>query len=125
MIRSYHPNDMDMIAQIHEKYYAEEFSLPDFISHFLCSFTVVNKGEIISIGGVRTIVESIVITDRDKSVRARYHALHEILAASKFIAGKYGYDQIHATIVNDDAWKQHLKKIGFEPIKGNMLVLGV
>lgn len=125
MIRSYHPNDMEVIAQIHEKHYAEEFSLPDFISNFLCSFTIVNKGEIVSVGGMRTIVESVVITDKDKSVRDRREALYQILEASIYITGKCGYNQIHASIINDESWKRHLTKVGFKPIKGNMLVLEV
>jgi len=125
MIRSYHPNDLHEIAEIHKKYYASEFSLPDFITKFLCSFTIVDNGKIICAGGVRTIVESVIVTDKSQSVRIRREALYEMLQASMFTANKCGYEQLHASIIDDEQWKRHLDKVGFKPIKGEMLVLDV
>ena len=125
MIRCYHPNDFNEVAQIHEKYYAEEFSLPNFFDRFLCSFTIVEDGEIISAGGVRAIAESVIVTDKSKNIKVRRKALYDMLDAQMFVTKKYGYDQLHASIINDPQWQRHLIKVGFKPIKGNMLVLEV
>lgn len=126
MIRSFYPTDLNKIEQIHEKYYKNEFELPDFWNNYLCAFTVENENqEIVLSGGIRTILEAVVITDKSKSVRDRRLALIEFLHASATIGSKYAYDQIHATVINDEKWENHLKRIGFRPTKGNMLVLGI
>lgn len=125
MIRSLWPSDLEQLKIIHEKYYKHEFEFPDFYKNFLCAFTVVENDEIIVSGGIRTILESVIITDQSRSPRMRRSALYEILQASSFIASKYEYDQIHATVIDDDKWKHQLGKVGFKPVNGSMLVLNL
>lgn len=124
IIRSMREDDIDQLMRIHEKFYRNEFNFPDFLRHFLCAFVVIDNNErIITGGGVRTIAESILITDLDRHTRERMKALFKVLNASVFIARKSNYDQIHAFIQGD--WKKHLKKVGFNPAKGEALVLGL
>jgi len=105
-----------------EKYYKEEFDFPDFITNFLCCFIVEQEGNIICAAGVRTIAEVILITDKDFPVRSRRGSLYNVLDASSFIAGKMGYNALHA-FITDLTWKEHLSNVGFHPIKGDGLIL--
>jgi hypothetical protein len=124
-IRSIETSDFEQIRAIHEKHYREEFSLPDFINKFICAYVVENsKDKIISVAGVRTIVECIAITNKDASVRERRDALLQILEASKYFAAANGYSELHA-FIQEEAWKHHLEKFGFHKTKGKALVLEV
>lgn len=123
MIRAYHPNDLINLAEIHEKFYKEEFSLPNFMDEFLMAFTAIENENIVAVGGVKNILEIVLLTDKNKLIADKRKALYDIFQASLFTAGKYGYKEICAHIVNDDKWKRHLHKIGFRPLRGEMLTL--
>lgn len=117
------PEDLEIIKEIHKEYYSDEFSFPDFSKHYLGCFVVTNDEEqIITAGGVQTIPEVVLITDKRQSVRARREALLEILQASLFIADKFKYDQIHA-FIQEHGYEEQLKKKGFRQTKGTSLVL--
>jgi len=124
MIREIQVGDLEQLKWIHAKYYKDQFEFPDFLEHFLCVFTVTdNSGSIITTGGVRTVIESIAITDQSRSVRVRRRALYELLAASQYVISKSGYEHLHA-FIQDEKWYNHLLKIGFVPTKGKALVIG-
>jgi len=123
MIRAIRNDDLANIKRIHEKYYKSEFNLPNFREHFLAAFVTEDEtGNIISAGGVRTIPEVVIVTDKDISVRKRRKALIEMLHASMFTAEVNNYDQITAFIQDGD-WQHHLSKFGFNECKGNALYL--
>lgn len=126
MIRALARKDFDKAIEIHRKYYKEEFEFPGFLDKFLCAFVVEDEDskEIVAIGGLRTITESILITDKDFSPRIRKIALQEILAASMFFTEKFEYKEIHA-FIQDSEWEHHLRKIGFKDTVGKSLVLGL
>lgn len=121
-IRSIKEGDIEKASIIWEKYYKEEFTLPDFIDKFLCSFVVEKYDEIVSIGGVRLVTESVVLTNKDFSVRERREALYKILEASAYITKSNDFSQLHA-FVQDESWHRHLLKVGFNNTKGKSLVL--
>ena len=78
-LRELRISDLDSLKQIHREYFADEFDFPDFFSQFMASFVVVDDDrQIISAGGIRTIAESVIITNKDKNVRSRVEALNEI-----------------------------------------------
>ena len=57
MIRAMMPRDLESVKRIHEKYYGEEFNLPDFVTNYLCAFVALDgTGRIVSAGGIRTIL---------------------------------------------------------------------
>jgi len=124
-IRPITPFDVLRIRRVHEKYFNEEFEFPNFFERFLSAYLVEDdKEQIIAACGVRPIAEAVLITNKDKSVRVRREALFKILHASMFVCNRLGYDQLHA-FVQDDSWKKHLENVGFEPTKGQSLVIGV
>ena len=117
-IRAMFERDLPQVKRIHEKFYEKEFSFEDFASKYLSSFIVHDdNGEIITAGGVRTIAEVVLVTDKDRSVRERKDALVIAQNASKYIAGNTGHDIIVAFIQDDD-WLKHLMKVGFDKTKG-------
>lgn len=124
-IRAMREEDLPIIGQIYQEQYKEEFEFPDFQKHFLAAFvTHTDEDQIISAGGIRTLAESIIITDRRQSGRNRKEALYNVLAASQYVCSCHGYDKFHA-FVDPGPWENLLKReeIGFVPIKGNGLVL--
>lgn len=123
IVRKMNQNDLLEINNIHEKFYKNEFELPDF-TRFLGAFTVIDNDKIITAGGVRPIIESLLITNKGVSVRKRVVALEMILQTLKFTCQKYEMDQIHA-FVQDINWERCLIVKGFKPCKGNAVYLNI
>jgi len=122
-IRSIQASDLNCLKKIHEEFYKDEFEFPDFLTNFLGAFTVTDENDkIVLSGGIRTIVEIIAITDKNRDSIERQVALYKLLDASEFVARKSNYNQIHA-FVQDEKWARRLKKSKFEPIVGDGLVL--
>ena len=124
MIRHLEGDDLPFLKIIHEKYYKEEFPFPDFRS-FLAAFTIIRSGEIIVAGGIKTILEVVAITDKSKGVRLRRNSLLELFHTLSLAANNYRFDQMHTTIIEDRDWENHLKRVGFKPVKGEVLVVDI
>lgn len=123
MIREFRIEDIKEIKRIHDKFYKDQFPFPDFFEHFICAFTVLENDKIVLSGGVKTILEAVAVTDKDNPVRLRREGLYDLLTACTFTANRSGYNQIHTTVINDLRWQNHLEKIGFNPVNGQVLVL--
>src|SRR5438045_2746536 len=103
-IRAITELDIANIKLIHARFFADEFDFPDFFHNFLCAFLVEDDyGQIISAGGVRTITESILVTNKDVSIRNRYEALNKMLQASMYTCIRTNHDQLHA-FIQDESW---------------------
>lgn len=113
MIRAIQPEDIDRMKSIWEKFYQNDMPFPNFFDKYLCAFVVEDEGRIITGGGVRTIVESIILTDKSQYARSRVRALMEMLEASKFVASRNGYNNLNV-FTQDVSWKNHLMKVGFK-----------
>lgn len=124
MIRQFKSEDINQIKEIHEKFYKDEFSLIDFCQRFLNFFVIEEDEQIICAGGVRAIAESVIITNKDFSPKIRRASLYQMLDAQMFTCGKDGYKHLHA-FIQDETWKEHLKKVGFQDCKGNALYIEV
>ncbi len=112
MIRPIQLGDASWICDIWEKWYKNEMPCPNFLDKYLCAFTITNNDQPVIIGGVRTIVESILLTDKNQSVRKRVNALYEAFDASKVIASRNGYNNLNV-FTSDKEWKNHLIRNGF------------
>lgn len=123
LIRALDASDINEIRELHEKYFSQEFSFPDFLRGFYCSFVIEDDKGIISAGGVRPICESVIVTNKDRSVKDRKYALAQVLQASIFVCDNYKFNELHA-FIQDDKWEHHLSKVGFKPTKGKSLILG-
>jgi len=124
IIRNYQNDDFEQFKTIHERYYKEEFSLAEFYENFLQSFVVVEDDKIIIAGGIRTIAESVIMTDKAFSVRQRREALLLMLQAQTFVTNKKGYNKLHA-FVQDSHWLDQLIEYGFKECKGKPIYIGV
>src|SRR3990167_8568828 len=98
IIRALQPSDIDKLREIHTKFYETEFLFPNFLEKFIGSFVVDDNENVISGGGVKSIAESIIITNRDYSPHERKSALLQILQASIFVANRNGFEQLHAFV---------------------------
>lgn len=123
-IRTLEYSDFEQIKAIHEKFYREEFSMDDFCKGFMYAVVVLEGEEIITAGGVRAIAESVIITNKDVSVKLRREALYKILEVNRYICQQKHFDQLHA-FIHDDTWKEQLERVGFQPCKGKAIYLPV
>jgi hypothetical protein len=126
MIRPLKFEDLHVIKRIHEEYYKEEFDFPNFFDKFLGVFVVTDDStdELLTVGGIRTIAESVIITNKGARARNRRFALYQMLQASLFTCSRLGYHELHA-FIQDEKWVKHLMKVGFKPTVGKPLVLGL
>jgi hypothetical protein len=112
-IRAYKPKDVETVKRLFEQFGNKDLEVPDFSKDHLCAFTVVdNNNSIITAGGVRTIAEICLVTDKEKTVRQRMNALFEVLAVSKHIAREFNFQWLHA-ITDDPTWASQMKANGF------------
>lgn len=119
------PRDLPAVRAIHDKFYGSEFPLPDFVTNYLCAFVVLDDERIIVAGGVRTLLESVLITDKSYAPEIRKEALLDILAASIYCAKRNNFDGIHAFVIRDEKWASRLERFGFKTPVGKPLVLSI
>jgi hypothetical protein len=124
-LRAMNESDLIALKEIHAKYYADEFKFPDFYHHCLGAFVVEEDNHIITGGCLKLTTEAILLTNRDSAAKNRVKALISVLELNKFLAGKAGFDQIHAFIKVDPAWRKLMFKYQFQVCKGESLVLNV
>jgi len=114
--------DMAQTKELYDQFFSQEFDFPDF-QRFLFSLVVRDgHGKVITAGGVRTLAESIIITDKNYPIEGRLAALKEMQGAQAYLAQQVGYDQLHA-FIQDEKWLAHLKKHGFKDCIGKALYL--
>jgi hypothetical protein len=124
-LRALTSEDLVVVKQIHERYYADEFAEPDFLKNYHGVYTITDENNIpVIIGGVKPIAEVIILTDKSFSPWIKREALYQMLDVASFTAGAHQHNQIHCAI-QDAAYERHLKKVGFRPVKGNFLVMDV
>lgn len=117
-------DDLYWAQETHRLHYATEFPFPE-IKKFDSAFTIATDEDIpVIVGGVKAIAEIIIITDKEVSVKNRREALYRTLEASAHLAHLSGFNQIHCAI-QDPVYERHLKKIGFNPVKGSFLYLNI
>lgn len=121
-IRNLEVEDISRLRHIHALYFKDEFAFPDFMHGFLQAFAIHDNNAIITAGGVRPIMEAVLVTDLNKTPRERHEALILALKASMHSCELLGYRQLHA-FVQDELWIHHLEKYGFKPTVGKSLVL--
>ncbi len=116
--------DEKELREIWKKHYKDEFAFPDFFKHFLCAFKFLDDdGNIITAGGVRTIPEVVLLTDKDMPALKRMRALRNALQFVQHIAYKNSYEHFHATFKDGDvSWERALKLYGFKSMTDTMLV---
>jgi hypothetical protein len=110
--------DIDILRKIHEKFYGEEFDIDVFNQQFLALFTVVDGDSLVTIGGIRPLMEAVIVTNKDLSPRTRILGLNEMLSMFKTVVQHHGLDSFHA-FVQDENWLKQLKTAGFKPVIGS------
>lgn len=122
IIRGMSLRDIDQLKVIHEKYYSDEFDIQAFNQNFLRLFTVVDNDQIICAGGLRPLLESVIVTDKSVSTRRRFEALKLMLEYQRHSAKEMKISSIHA-FIQDDKWLDHLLDYGFSPTKGKSILI--
>ena len=125
MIRSLMKRDVEKVRSIHEEFYKNEFDISQ-LNNLTCGFTAVDEYDnIISAGGIRTIMEMIIVTDKNYDVAKRQVALYDMLKTAGNTTKTAGYNNLHA-FIQDEKWARYLiKHVGFKPVVGTSLIIGV
>jgi hypothetical protein len=124
--RGYSIKDAEAVKAVFDKFYSEDktgkLNCPDFMRDFMCAFVVSDDdNRIITAGGVRTIAEVCIVTDKDRSPRTRVEALREVLRISGFVAKENRYAYLHA-ITDDPTWAHHMRQNGFVDRGADLLI---
>lgn len=126
IIRGFSERDVNSLKKIHKDQYENEFSLNEFMSsNYIGSFSALDENEnLIATGGVRTIAEMVIVTDKNQSVKVRREALLKMLQAGSFFCKNNNYRQLHA-FVQDQVWLSQLLKHGFRETAGQSIVTDI
>jgi hypothetical protein len=122
IIRGIKETDINELRRIHARFYADEFTFPDFMNRFINPVVVEDEGKIITAGGVVPIAESIILTNKDIDYSTRLFALKHLLDDNLLNAQYYGFKRLYA-FARDSTWEKYLIKAGFE--KNEILSIGV
>ena len=122
IIREFRESDIAHLERIH-KQYEGEFSLETFNDrNFLGMFTAEIDGEVLLTGGVRTLAEIVVVTDKTACTREKREAFYKALDAANYLCNTNFYPELHA-FVQDEAWLRVMVRRGFKIAKGQALVI--
>lgn len=124
-IRIAKEHDLPRIKSIHEKFFMNDFVFPRFDKFVSPLYLIEKDGEIITVGGTRTILEAIAITNMERSPLERYDALAKLFSAISLNSESIGYDQVHCFVKGDPNWERALKDHGFRDVNGKALVAEV
>src|SRR3990167_8407483 len=124
IVRAFEDKDLDQLVKLHERHFSTEFDIDNFNHLIERAFVVEKHGNIICIGGIKTLAEAILVTDLDQNEFTRVRALRQALNIFGYIARRTGHDSIHA-FIQDDQWRSHLMNEGFKVCKGTPLILEV
>lgn len=121
-IRYLEPRDHAQIKYIYDEFF-KDMEYVDFYKNFHCAFVVENEdGRIIAVGGLRPIVEAVVLTDKDMSIRDRREALLRIFEGVKYAAEKLNEPEIHV-FAWDPSYITHLvSRMGFKCVEQNKVL---
>ena len=121
-IRYVEPRDHAQIKYIYDEFF-HDMEFVDFYKNFHCAFVVEDEdGKIIAVGGLRPIVEGLVLTDKDASVRERKEALLRIFEGIKYAAEKLNQPEIHV-FAYDPSYITHLvSRMGFKCVEQNKVL---
>lgn len=124
IIRSMTHSDSLIFEEMSQKYYPE-FDGPEFEDNYFNKFTITrNDGELILGGGLRSLAEVIIVTDKEQNKHLIGEALIKALAHCVNGARRNNIDFLHA-FVKDESYAKHLIKHGFEIREGTVLSLYV
>jgi len=123
MIRALNHSDLAELERLHSIHFANEFTLPDFMS-YICAFVVTDDNDrgIVTAGGIRDIAECVLVTDLSRDPRVRIRALYQMLDATTFVCKKSGYDQMYVWSQNP-RYTRRLKRNRFRSPQGESLIL--
>lgn len=111
--RELKPDDIKLVESIYNRFYSEDFELPDFFNNFMNIFAITNdEDEIIIAGGIKPVAETIILTDKNQNIFTIGRALLEALAISIYTCNKFGIDDLYV-FAKDKKYIRHLKQYGF------------
>ncbi len=122
-LRAVFNRDHDRIIEIHNQY-ENECPISD-LSNLACSFAIADENDkIITAGGIRSIMEAVIVTDKDVEIEQRRVALINMMHALKTTTKQAGYHELHA-FIQDEKWLRHLIQHGFRNTVGRSIVINV
>jgi hypothetical protein len=121
-IRYLDESDKDEVNRIYDAYF-KDMDFPNFYNNYYSVFVVEDDNKkVIAIGGVKSIIEAVVLTDQGRSVRDRMEALLRIFEGVKYVGEKLDYPQIHV-FAYDNQYTEHLiNRMGFKCNKENKVL---
>lgn len=120
-----HNINIERLKEIHEKHFKGEFDFPNFCSKYLALWSINDENDkVICAGGIRSIAESVIITDLSLPRRTRVKALQMMHEITTHNVSRLDYEEFHV-FIQDENYERQLIKSGFVPTRGKCLVYKV
>lgn len=120
-IRQFETKDLEQLDKIWNKFYKDEFSLPN-LDNTLMNVVAEKDNKILAFGMIKHFAEGIAIFNHDASTFDRAIANDMILAKGLNIARNCGLDMFHVCVKDEMYIKLLQNKYGFEEPKHKILV---
>jgi hypothetical protein len=112
-IRPASKNDIDILARIYAKYYADDFPLN--LNNSAYFILAEKNNEILGAGWLQAIIEATIILNQDARPRDKFAALKALIDSGMQQTKIFGFDQMHA-FPKDPRFAAILEKhFGFNP----------
>ena len=121
-IRFLGTEDWPQIKALYNNHFSE-MDFPDFYNTFLCSYVVHEGNKIIAAGGLKPLVEAVIISDKSLPVRVRREALLKMKEALVYSTQKIRHKQLYAFTYDDEYAKHLTERMGFKQIKESKLLV--
>ena len=102
--------DLEKLKGLHDKYYSQ-FEFPQFF-RYMNAFVIEDEEGIIMAGGVESVAEISLVTNKERKMITLGRALLEAKEIALFTCNKFGVRDLYAFVDNDD-YAKHLIQHGF------------
>ncbi len=126
MIRNIEDSDIIALKELHDQFFAKEFTFNDFLHGAIHSFLLTDdaSGDIVTACCIRPIAEMTAITNLNKSPRIRRNALYDALQIANYVLRDSTMNQLHA-FVQDPKWETQLIHAGFKRCSGKAVYINL
>lgn len=113
--------DLEAIDDIYEKYYKNQFGLPNLNATVSHGIIEDDKG-VIGFGMVKLFAEAIMILDKIRSTRDKSRAMKALMYKALADSKRVGLNQLHVTVDDEEFAKKLEKHYGFKRVRSIVLV---
>ena len=119
--REFKLEDLERVSEIYDKYYKDEFSLPN-LDHTIGNGVILKDTEIIGFGMVKCYPEAIIILDKDSSLRDKVDSLKLLHDNAIRVCRNRRFSEMRCHVIDDSYGQLLTKHFNFQSMNGKLMV---